>query len=189
MLIYDIEIANPIPPSDGGKLIEGIKYAKGFEFPATMGLACIGVYDYTTDKWRVFGEYELESFQALVNQSDVCVGFNNIRFDNVVLATCNVEIPVKKSYDILAQIYNTLKSRPKGCRLENVVKANFPNAQLKNENSADVPIFWQQGYHTRVIDYCLNDVRMTKQLVDKILRFGYINNPIDPSKILKMERP
>ncbi len=188
MLIYDIEIENPIPPLDGGRL-PCIKYAVGWDSPATMGVAVVGVYNYCSDSFRVFGRTELEAFQALVNQSDVCVGFNNIRFDNTVLATCNVEIPASKSYDILAEIYTSLGSRQKGCSLENVIKANFPNSQLKTENSAEIPVLWQRGYKIRVADYCLNDVRMTKQIVDKILRFGYINNPIDPLKILKMERP
>jgi hypothetical protein len=188
MIIYDLEIENPIPPADG-KLIKGIKYAKGWEYPATMGIACICAYDYTADKYRVFGEYELEDFQALIKIHDKVCGFNNIGFDDKVLATADITIPTAKSYDILSEIYHSLGSRQKGCKLENVVKANFPNAQLKTEDATKVPFLWQQGYHAKVIDYCLNDVRMTKQILDKILRFGYINNPIESSKILKLKRP
>lgn len=57
MFIYDLEIENPIPPTDG-KLIPDIKYAKGWDYPATMGIACVCAYEYTTDTVRTFGEYE-----------------------------------------------------------------------------------------------------------------------------------
>lgn len=188
MLIYDIEIANPIPPSDGSPLQSGINYSKGWDFPATMGVACIGVYDYTKDSWRVFGEYELEDFQKLINSHDRFVGFNNIGFDNKVLATCNVSIPTNYCYDILSEIYHSLGSRQKGCRLNDVIKANFPTAG-KNGDGAEAPILWQRGYHTKVIDYCLNDVRLTKMLLDRIIRCGWLKNPINPEQLLKIRRP
>ena len=187
MIIFDIEIANAIPPKNG-ELIPDIKYAKGWDYPATMGIACIGVYDYTKDTYRVFGEYELEDFQNLIEKHDSFIGFNNIGFDNKVLRAFDVKISDKKSYDILAEIYSALGSRQKGCKLDNVIEANFGSAG-KTGNGADAPILWQRGFHTKVIDYCLNDVRLTKKLLDKIIRFGYLNSPIYPKEFLKIRRP
>lgn len=188
MIIYDLEIENPIPP-DNGMLVPGIKYSKGWNYPATMGVACIGVYDYTADKYRVFGEFEIEDFKTLVSQHDKCVGFNNIGFDNKILETCDLVIPPAKTYDILSEIYSALGSRQKGCKLEDVVKANFPNQAGKTEDPAKVPILWQQGYKTKVVDYCLNDVRLTKMILDRILRFGWIFNPVKPGESLELKRP
>lgn len=187
MLIYDIEIANPIPSKDQPP-IEGITYAKGWDFPGTMGLACIGVYDYTTDCYRVFGEYELDEFQKLIDAHDRLVGYNNLRFDNAVLRASDIKISDSSCYDILAQIYSALGTYQKGCSLDAVVKANFPN-QSKSGDGALAPVKWQQGYHCAVIDYCLHDVRLTKMLVDKILRYGYIKNPIRPAETLRLKRP
>ncbi len=189
MLIFDIEIANPIAPKDPSKKEAGLFYAKDFNDFANMGIACIGVYEYTVDKYRVFGEYELSEFQQLLDTHDVAVGYNNIRFDNNVLRASNVTISDSKSYDILAQIYSALGSYQKGCKLDDVIKANFPTATGKTGSGVDAPIHWQRGYHTKVIDYCLNDVRLTKMLLDRILRFGWIKNPIFPDKTLKMKRP
>ena len=187
MIIYDIEIENPIPP-ENGQLVPGIKYSKGWNYPATMGIACIGVYNYARDTYRVFGEFELDEFKELISKHDVLVGFNNIGFDNLVLRTCNVEIPDSKCYDILAEIYRSLGSRQKGCKLENVIKANnFPAS--KNGDGAKAPILWQQKYYTKVIDYCLNDVYMTKLILDRILHWGHIKNPINPNQLLRMRRP
>ncbi|MBS1793390.1 MAG: ribonuclease H-like domain-containing protein [Acidobacteria bacterium] len=188
MLIFDIEIANPIATETTQKEA-GIFYAAGWKDYANMGIACIGVYDYTADKYRVFGEYELDDFQELLDAHDVAVGYNNISFDNNVLRAEKVNISDSKSYDLLAQIYAALGSRQKGCKLDDVIKANFPGDAGKTMNGADAPLFWQRGYTTKVIDYCLSDVRLTKKLLDRILRHGWIRNPILPEKTLKLKRP
>lgn len=188
MLIFDIEIANPIA-TDTTIKEANVFYANGWKDYPNMGIACIGAYDYTADKYRVFGEYELNDFQQLLDAHDVLVGYNNISFDNNVLRASNVVISDSKSYDLLAQIYFALGSRQKGCRLDDVIKANFPGDAGKPMNGADAPILWQRGYQTKVVDYCLNDVRLTKKLLDRVLRFGWIKNPIFPDKALKIKRP
>jgi hypothetical protein len=188
MFIFDIEIANPIAPKNPAEREAGLFYAKDFNDYANMGIACIGVYEYTTDKYRVFGEYDLDDFRQLVAANDIAVGFNNIRFDNNVLNANQIVVLPNKSYDILHEIQSAIGLQ-KGCRLDDVIKANFPSAGGKTMNGADAPLLWQRGYHTKVIDYCLNDVRLTKMLLDRIIRFGWIKNPISPDKTLKMKRP
>ena len=140
MFIYDIEIANPIP-SPGVEPVAGVTYAKGWDYPATMGIACIGVYEYTTDKYRVFSEYELDAFQKLVDSHDVRIGYNNIKFDNGVLRACEIKIEDRRCYDILTEIFRALGSFQKGCKLDDVIKANFSNAG-KNGDGATAPILW-----------------------------------------------
>lgn len=189
MFIFDIEIKHGIAPNNPAERKADVIYCDGWTDYAAMGVACIGVWDYTTDSARVFGEHELREFQKFVDSQDVSIGFNNNRFDNNVLRACGVVIQPNSSYDLLSEIFTALGSFQKGCRLDDVVKANFPSCAGKTGNGADAPELWQKGYHTRVIDYCLNDVRLTKMLVDKILRFGYIYNPIRPGEILRLKRP
>ncbi len=188
MLIYDTEILNAIPPRNASERKPNVIYCNGWDDFAGMKISCLCVWDYQRDCSRVFGESNLAEFQKLIDQHDKIIGFNNFRFDDQLVKANNIVIPQEKSYDILAEIYRSLGSRQSGCSLENVVKANFPNI-AKTEKAEFAPELWQRGEQTRVIDYCLNDVLMTKKLVDKILRFGYINNPLDPSKTLKMRRP
>lgn len=138
---------------------------------------------------RVFGEQEMEDLQKFVDSHDVAIGFNNIRFDNNVLQANGVVIQPNKSYDLLKEIYSALGSYQKGCSLDAVVKANFPSSTGKTGDGALAPELWQKGFYTKVIDYCLNDVRLTKMLVDKILRSGYINNPTNPTRQLRIKRP
>lgn len=188
MFIYDIEIQRGIAPANSAERKSDVVYCDGWTDYENMGVSCIGVYDYCSDKYRIFGENELAEFQQFADEQDRAIGFNNIRFDNNVLLANGVTIVDNKSYDILFEIYRKLGSFQKGCRLENVVKANFPNAG-KSGNGADAPEDWQRGRYTKVIDYCLNDVRLTKMILDKILRFGFINNPVKPDEVLHLRRP
>lgn len=187
MFIFDIEIRNAIADFKTRKV--GFRYCDGWNDYAGMGIACIGVWDYQTNASRVFGEDNLEEFKKFIETQDIAIGFNNDRFDNNVLRANGIVIQPDKSYDLLSAIYSALGSRQKGCRLEDVIKANFSNAAGKTGDGSQAPMLWQSGCYTSVIDYCLNDVRLTKMLIDKIIRFGYINNPIYPSELLRLKRP
>jgi hypothetical protein len=187
MIIYDIEIQSAIPPKDGAPMVEGVKYCKGFDDFEMMGIAVIGVHDYVADENRLFTEYELDDFKQLVAEHDVYVGFNNKGFDNKLLAANGVNLPESRCYDILEEIWKSLGQRQSGCRLEDVARTNFGAG--KNGDGAKAPILWQKGYHGKVHDYCLNDVRLTKKILDRILRRGWIVNPVNPEKILWLPRP
>lgn len=187
MFIYDIEIQNAIPPKNPADRISGIEYCEGWHDYKNMKIAVIGAYDYTTDKYHIFGEKDLEQFTVFAALHDVAVGFNNLNFDNNLLAANGVIMSEKTSYDILFEISRKTGTF-KGYGLENCVKANFPNT-AKSGNGATAPIDWQRGNQTKIINYCLNDVRITKMLLDKIIRFGYINSPIKSGEIITLRRP
>jgi hypothetical protein len=189
MFIFDIEIKHGIPPKNPAERRDDLIYCAGWEDYQNMKIACIGVWDYKTDSSRIFGEHEIKDFQKFIDSHDKVVGFNNNRFDNNVLRANGVVIHANKSYDILSEDFTALGSFQKGCRLDDIVKANFPSCAGKTGSGADAPELWQKGFYTKVIDYCLNDVRLTKMILDRILRFGYINDPIYPSEILRLRRP
>src|SRR6476660_2048352 len=128
MFIFDIEIKNAIPPKNFADRKADVTYCNGWEDYEGMGIAVICVWDYVADQSRVFGEETLSEFQEFANSHDIAIGYNSIRFDNNVLRANNVVIPPNKSYDILAEIYSALGSRQKGCRLNDVIKANFPSS-------------------------------------------------------------
>lgn len=186
MLIYDVEIAKMIP-SKGVECDPNLEYCAGFDDFSNMGIALIGVHDYVADQSRLFSLSEIEEFKALVAKHDVVVGFNNIRFDNQLLAANGVIIPEKNCYDILTEIFNSLGGRRSGCKLGDITKVNF--GVEKSGDGADAPKLWQQGFYGKVADYCLHDIRLTKKILDRILRWGWIVNPINPERRLYLPRP
>ncbi|MCK4822746.1 hypothetical protein KA005_43685, partial [bacterium] len=110
MLVYDIEIKKAILGKTD-QPIEGVEYCDGWNDHAEMGVSCVCCYDYVDDRYRVFCEDNMQDFALLVDSREVIVGFNNIGFDNKVLAyqgtdppEQNLEYLNKRSYDILAEI-------------------------------------------------------------------------------------
>lgn len=181
VIIYDCEIILAIPNRDGGE-IEGIEYCEGWRDFKKMGVSVTCVYDYHEDRYRVFCEDNKSEFHALLARDPLCVGFNSIPFDNELLSASVWPFPVdSQSYDLLREIWAAQGLGPEfnfkthgGVGLDAMCKCNF--GTRKSGNGAVAPVLWQQGKRGEVIDYCLNDIRLTKQLFDAIL-LGPIKNP------------
>jgi len=172
VIIYDIEIKRCILGKNE-KPVEGVEYCEGWGDHANMGVSCVCCYDYVEDRYRTFMEDNMEDFGLLVAGREIIVGFNNINFDNKVLAhegadpyEQNLEYLNKKSYDILAEI----RSAGGGwCSLDAMVRANGLAAG-KTGNGAMAPVWYQEGRIGKLADYCTADVWLSKKLLDKIIQ-------------------
>jgi hypothetical protein len=181
MIIYDVEILRAIPDRRGERQPD-IEYCAGFDDFHNMGIACLCGYNYADDSYFVFGKNELGEFEKLVKQTDCVVGYNIFKFDNNLLNAEGVNIPRDLCYDLFHEIY--LKTK-RFIGLNAMSEAN--GGKQKTENGALAPIMWQKGEYTRVINYCLNDVRMTKRLVDKVIRQGWLYCP--SKEIIRLRKP
>lgn len=184
-IIYDIEIDRAIPQR-GQLPVPGIRYCEGWHDHAGMGVAVAGVYDYAEGRYRVFCRDNWAEFEALWNSSGLVVGFNQIGFDNKVLdamtPVAERRISTRPQYDILQELWaahglsRTFSPRTHGgFGLDPTAKVNFGGE--KTGDGAQAPINWQQGRIASVIDYCLEDVRLTKLLFDRILATGRLLSP------------
>lgn len=199
-IIYDIEIDKAILGKNES-VIEGVEYCDGWHDHAGMGISCIGVYDYVEDRHRVFFKDNIVEFIKLCVNRDLIVGFNSYNFDNkVVEATFRSLVSFYeldfsvKTYDILRNIWQSLGLNPDGFNpkthggygLDACCEANF--GIKKSGHGAKAPIDFQQGKYGSLVDYCLNDVRLTKKLFDHIQKYGYILNPKLLGDVIFMER-
>lgn len=186
MLIYDVEIKKAIPFKNAPR-IEGVDYCGGWTDYGNMGISVIGVYDYSTDRYRIFTDSNKEEFLLLLDSSDMLVGFDNIGFDNNVIKACWGMVPEDKCYDILREIKDSARLGNLGYSLDDVCLVNF--GLQKSGNGAMAPVEWQRGLYGNVIDYCLHDVKLTKHLLDKIISDGYIRHPQKPGMVLEIKKP
>lgn len=181
MIVYDCEIVKAIKGKEA--IVPGIEYCQGWkDFPG-MGISVIGVYDFEADQTRVFLEDNFQDFQTLVDRTDLIIGYNSIGFDNQLVAAHGISIPKSKNYDILVEIWKGAGLGPEfrypshvGFSLDKICELTLPNVR-KSGHGAFAPILWQQGKRGQVIDYCLNDVFMTVQLVDHIMEHGFVAHP------------
>ena len=182
MLVYDCEIIKCIPT---GEVLPKYSYCNGWRDFDNMGISAIGYSD-LINYW-----YDLEpftNFKAIAQKSLVVVGFNSKQFDDELCKANGID--VKTDYDLLEEIRIAAfgspdwQSTPKGFSysLDAISKAN---GMAKTGHGALAPQLWQDGKHQEVIDYCLNDVKLTVQ----ILELGIKGKLIDPNtgKYLKLK--
>ena len=190
-LIYDCEIIAAIPDKTDSRLF-GIRYCAGWRDFTNMGISVIGAYDYAEDRYRVFCADNFAEFEALLPQRYV-VSFNGIAFDDQLHAATALVLAAKTDYDLLVEVWAGAGLGPDfsypthaGYGLDAVCEAN--GLGRKTGHGARAPVLWQQGKIGQVIDYCLQDVRLTKRLFDLVIERGDITCP-RTGMMLKMRRP
>jgi len=187
IVIYDCEIKRGIP-ARGEEKIPGIEYCRGWGDHAEMGVSVTGVYEYEHDSYRVFCDDNVDEMLELFARADLLVGFNSIRFDDKLLgATFEDFIDITTPrYDLLVEIMRAAGTESfRGFGLDAMCEANF--GERKSGHGAMAPVDWQRGNIGSVIDYCLNDVRMTKLLMDAVLSRRALVNP--KGGVLRLLRP
>jgi hypothetical protein len=189
MIIFDTEIKKAILAREE-EPIEDIEYCDGWTDYEGMGISVVGVYDYVENRYRVFMDDNINELQELIDSRDLVIGANSIGFDNKLCEANGIKISHKNQYDVMLEIAKLVypdSKKPyfKGCGLDNCVKANF--GTQKSGHGAMAPIDWQRGKVGTVIDYCLNDVRLTKKLVDEIIYNAKLKSPLDGETILTLD--
>ena len=181
-LLYDCEIIKCIPPKTGA-LDPDLEYCNGWEDYANMGISVVG--------WAVLGEgasisdfsdpAHFEYFRSeLAAKAVNVIGFNSRNFDDRLMAANGINITT--TYDLLEEVRIAAgfeahrESVPKGFSysLDAIARAN---GTQKTCSGALAPVLWQQGRKLAVIDYCLNDVHITKLL----LNLGLAGELADPN--------
>lgn len=193
MLVYDCEIEKAILGKNETPL-EHVQYCQGWRDFENMGISVIGAYDGNEHRYRVFCKDNLGEFQDLVNKHNIIAGFNSIAFDNRLCEANGINIPTEKSYDLLLEIWKASGLGPvfeypshMGFSLDAVCSANL--GYSKSGNGAAAPHLWQEGKIGSVIDYCLNDVRLTCEILAVIEVQGWIYDPRHPSRKLYLDHP
>lgn len=193
MMIYDCEIQKAILNRNGTPLAD-IEYCQGWDDFQGMGVSIIGAYDYEEDRYRIFMGDNIAEFNEMVQTYDVIVGFNSLHFDNKLCAANGLAYSDEKSYDVLVEIWRGLGLDLKyeykthtGFSLDTCCVANFGYG--KTNSGANAPIMWQRRQYGALIDYCLDDIRWTKRLVDRILIEGYLISPKVKDTIIRIRQP
>ncbi len=172
-VVVDVEIA---------KTIEEVG---GWDHTELMGISCAVVYEYRTDRFRVYGPEDVEALQERLLRAGRITGYNTYRFDFPVIwglpGRQRVEQLKPQSDDLLQRIWRSLglddeafSDLHKGWGLDAVAKGTLGVG--KSGNGADAPKLYQAGQWARLVDYCLEDVRLERDLGAFIDRYGYVVN-------------
>jgi hypothetical protein len=194
VLIFDCEIVKCIPPER--KIFDPrVEYCGGWWDFANMGISVIGTWrNYNTlnpfGKYEAFTTENLDDFAILASKCDRLVGFNSIGFDDKLLWANG--LIVESDFDLLREVriasgqppdYVKGKTR-QGYNLDALAMANLGYG--KSGSGELAPKLWQMGHQKRVVKYCLQDVKITKELYFKFIGDGLID-PTDNKTILKYQ--
>ena len=200
ILIYDCEIIKAI--RDPKKVdLAHIEYCNGWDDYENMGISVIGVNVIDkNDSFDLISNHNIakdniSEFQMGLNGAEVLIGCNNQSFDDKLLKANGFVIPETiVNYDLLAEIWEGaglgrefVYPTHAGFGLDAICKAN--GLGEKSGDGANAAILWQKGKHQEVIDYCENDIKLTRKLFDLIQEKGEIKDPREDNFYFKKHNP
>lgn len=135
-----------------------------------LGISVAGVYERARDAFFAYEKEEFEALEDVLKRSDLVVGFNINHFDLPVLAPhvslAIVDLPV---LDLMADIERGLGFR---ISLDNLSRATLGAG--KSGVGLEAIGWWRAGEKQKVKDYCLKDVRLTRDLFEFGKEKGYV---------------
>jgi DEAD/DEAH box helicase domain-containing protein len=150
-IVFDIETQKTFDEVGGGRNLAELK------------ISVVGAYFYATDEYRCFEEKELPEFEERISKASRIIGFNIRRFDLPVLQPYlkyiqGSQIP---ALDLLEELEKTLGHR---ISLQSVATATL-NAG-KSGSGLDAIRYYRSGEIDKLKKYCLDDVRLTKEIYE-----------------------
>jgi DEAD/DEAH box helicase domain-containing protein len=135
-----------------------------------LDLSVVCIYDYEKDKYSSFTKEQLKDLWPILEKTDLLIGFNSDHFDIPLLGKYySGDLSKIKSLDLLKEVKNSLGRRIK---LDTLAEATLGKNKLGHGTQATT--WWKQGQYQKVIDYCLEDVKITKEIYEYALKNGIL---------------
>lgn len=151
--------------------IETTGAAPGRVDPSAMELAMVCVHDSAHDAYECFLKEDLSRLWPLLERADALIGYNSDHFDIPILNKYYAgDLSKIKSIDLLSSIRDSLGRRLK---LDSVAEATL--GRKKKGSGLDSVRWWNEGKIDKVREYCIEDVRITKEVYEYALKNGSIN--------------
>jgi DEAD/DEAH box helicase domain-containing protein len=136
-----------------------------------LRVTVIGAYFSWTGQYVAFLEKDATYFCDLLKEADLIIGWNHIFFDLPVMQKYSTyDLKTLPTYDIMQEMADVVGNRYK---LDNVAKANLD--EHKTDTYANFKTYHKEQQWGKLIDYCMNDVRLTNLIFEKALNGQPIN--------------
>jgi len=142
----------------------------GSSNPVDLDLSVVCIYDSETDKYSSYFQEELKDLWPILEKADLLIGYNSDHFDIPLLNKYySGDLTKMKSLDLLKEIKNSLGRRIK---LDTVAEATL--GKNKSGHGLEAVTWWKQGKKEEVKKYCLDDVKITKEIYEYALKNGLL---------------
>jgi uncharacterized protein YprB with RNaseH-like and TPR domain len=170
-IVFDIETRNTF--QDIGKAD-----------PALLDISVVCIHDSETDSYSSYLQEDLPKLWPILEKADMLITFNGDHFDIPLLNKYySGDLSKIKSLDLLKEVRKSL-----GHRIGLGLIAQGTLNKGKGGHGLDAITWWRSGEIDKIIKYCLEDVKITKEIYEyamanKKLKYkegdGIIEFPID----------
>ena len=131
-----------------------------------LDISVVCIHDSKTNEYSAYMYDELDKLWPILEQADMLIGYNSDHFDIPLLNKYyQGDLTSIKSLDILKEIKESLGKRIK---LDTVAEATL--GINKSGNGLDAVKWWNSGEIEKIKKYCLDDVRITKEVYEYALK-------------------
>lgn len=133
--------------------------------PSLLSISLVGVYFYETDTYEAFFEQDLPKLWPRLERADRIIGYNLLGFDYPCMQRYYTgDMNRLPTVDLLVDIEKKLGHRIK---LDDVAEATLGVG--KSGHGLMAVEYWKKGEYEKLKDYCLQDVRVTKDVYEYAL--------------------
>lgn len=149
-----------------------------------LRISFVGVYSYKQDAYLSFFENELDKLGPILQSAGLIIGFSSNRFDLPILNEYYpFNVKAIESLDILDDIEEKLGHR---VSLDQLAHTNLKTG--KTAHGLEAIKFYNEGRFEDLKNYCLNDVKITKDLYELGIKQKYLLVPTNHGKeIVKVD--
>ncbi len=156
-IVFDIETSNQFSDVNSSD-------------PAALDISVVCLHDSKDNKYHSFLQEDFPKLWKILEEADVLIGFNSDHFDIPLLNKYYPgDLTHIKSLDLLKEIHKSLGRRIK---LDIVAEATL--GEGKSSNGLKAIQWWHDGEVQKVIDYCIQDVKVTKEIYEYALKNGKV---------------
>lgn len=172
-IVVDVEIQKTIEETPGG-----------WESTDKLGVAVACVWEYQTQRMRVYGPDDVQELRHRLIIAQRISGFNIWKFDFPVIFGLpgreRVEYLRGKTDDMLRRIWQAKNLDPDnfdkvthgGVGLDAITSNTLSASKIGY--GGDAPKWYQAGLIQKVVNYCADDVALERDLTDFVERYGYV---------------
>lgn len=138
----------------------------GSSDPRDLAISVVCIYDSSRDVFESYMHNELTNLWPHMEGADMLIGFNSDHFD---LPLLNKYYPGDlthiKSFDIMKEVKDVLGRRVK---LESLAQGTLGSGKIAG--GLDAITWWRNGEIEKIKKYCIEDVRITRDIYEYALK-------------------
>ena len=135
--------------------------------PEDLTLSVVAVYSYPNNTYTAYTQETLVDLWEVLRSIDTLIGFNNNHFDTPLLNKY-APMDLTKEYASIDLLESVRQSLGRRIKLDWIAEGTL--GTKKSGDGLQAVEWWRQGEIEKVKQYCIDDVRITKEIFDYALK-------------------